>query len=142
MLLITFFDMIFKTRLFFFALLLSLLTACGIDQSDPNAVAKEYVEAVYYANVKRFKQVVEPKDHKANDDHELFVTKESTGKSNTREARGDISLISVDDTYVKDGRARVRISVEFNNGERRILSISLHQNEGDWYVNPTTWARW
>ncbi|WMS86283.1 DUF4878 domain-containing protein [Pleionea litopenaei] len=119
-----------------------LLTACGVDQSNPEVVAQEYVEAIYFANLPRFKEIVEPDDYDANDDHKLFVAKDSTAKSNTRKHRGGIALVQVSDSYVKDNRARVRVNVEFNNGERRVLSISLHMKDGNWYVNPTSWARW
>ncbi|NVJ60644.1 MAG: DUF4878 domain-containing protein [Gammaproteobacteria bacterium] len=131
-----------RKRITIILLLSVFLSACGIDQSDPEVVAKGYVEAIYYADVNLFKKLVEPKDYEATEDHKLFSDKDSTGKSETRKSRGDVSLISIDDTYINQDRARVRISVEFNNGERRILSISLHQKEGAWYVNPTSWARW
>lgn len=121
---------------------LLLVSACGIDQSDPEVVALEYVESVYFANLPRFKMLVEESDYDDNEDYRLFISKESTGKSNTRKKRGDIALISVTDRYVNEGRARIRIKVEFNNGERRILAIGLHQKEDLWYINPSTWSRW
>ncbi|PWK53623.1 uncharacterized protein DUF4878 [Pleionea mediterranea] len=129
-----------KHGLFYIGLL--LLSACGMDQSDPEAVALEYVESVYFANLPRFKMVVEESDYDDNEDYRLFISKDSTAKSNTRKKRGDIALISVTDRYVNKGRARIRIKVEFNNGERRILAIGLHKKDDLWYINPSTWSRW
>ncbi|WP_144392785.1 DUF4878 domain-containing protein [Pleionea sediminis] len=119
-----------------------VLIGCGVDQSDPKVVAKEYVEAVYYANLPRFKQLVQEKDYNATDDYSLFIKKDSTAKSNTRKFRGDISLVAVTDHYQKDDRARARVKVEFNNGERRLLSIQMHKVGENWYVNPMSWSRW
>ncbi|NVK88425.1 MAG: DUF4878 domain-containing protein [Gammaproteobacteria bacterium] len=118
------------------------LVGCGIDQSDPKVVAQEYVEAVYFANLPRFMELVDPDDYDATDDYRLFIAKDSTAKSNTRKHRGGVTLVAATDSYVKGDRAHVRVKVEFNNGERRLLSINMHQKDGNWYVNPMSWARW
>ncbi len=120
----------------------SCLLACGVDQTDPQAVAEEYVEAVYFANLPRFKQLVEEKNHQATADYQRFTENNSTAKSNTRKFRGDISLIAATEHSVNGNRARVRVKVEFNNGERRLISVPLHKVEQHWFVGPMSWARW
>lgn len=120
----------------------SCLFACGVDQTDPEVVAEEYVEAVYFANLPRFKLLVEEKDHQATTDYQLFIEKSSTAKSDTRKFRGDISLIAATEQSVNGNRARVRVKVEFNNGERRLISVPLHKVDEHWFVGPMSWARW
>ncbi len=120
----------------------SCLFACGVDQTDPEVVAKEYVEAVYFANLPRFKLLVAEKDYQATADYQLFIEKNSTAKSNTRKFRGDISLITATDRSVNGNHARVRVKVEFNNGERRLISVPLHKVGEHWFVGPMSWARW
>ncbi len=129
-------------RYFWVVIVSFFLVSCGVDQSNPEAVAKEYVDAVYHANLPRFKSLVEEGDYDANDDYRLFTTKESTAKSNTRKFRGGVTLIEIANSYVKDTRSTVRVKVEFKNGDRKLLSIRLHKNGDSWFVNPMSWSNW
>ena len=119
-----------------------LLTSCGVDQSSPEAVAAEYVEAVYTANTKRFKMLVEKKHLESTEDYRLFVTGKSTARSTTREFRGGLDTIDAIKTSITKDRATVRVRVVFKKGKQKRLSIRMHSVDGDWFVDPMSWSSW
>jgi len=118
------------------------LLSCTVNHDDPAAVALAYVESVYRADLRTFKQCVEEKDLQKTEDHKLFVTGKSTAKSKTSYKRGGYTSITVKSQRQTKLTATVTIDVKFAKGVTKNLRISLHKTKEGWYVNPMSWGLW